>query len=140
MMRIKCTRRGAALLELAFSFMIVFGLFAGTFQWGYTFYVYDQLVTQVREGARYASTRTYDVSADAFTNSVRNVVVYGEPNPAPDSRPKVTGLEPSNVAVIAGPDSVTVSINGFTVDSIFGKITLEGRPNATFPHTSAAAD
>ena len=121
------------MLEFAVSFVIVLSLFAGTFQWGYTFYVYNTLVSQVRAGARYASSQSFDSNTEA---AVKNVVVYGQANPAPDAEPCVTGLTTSNVSVNASPtdQTVTVSITGFTINSVFGRFPLEGRPNATFPY------
>ena len=46
--------RGNALIEFALSFFLLFAMFAGIFQFAYSFYVYNALVTAVREGARRA--------------------------------------------------------------------------------------
>ena len=130
-------RRGAAMFEFALSFMVVFSLFAGTFQWGYTFYVYNTLVSQVRAGARYASSQSYNSDTET---AVKNVVVYGTSKPSPGAQPCVTGLATSNVSLSASPNdqTVTVSITGFTINAVFGKFALEGRPNATFPYSGTS--
>ena len=56
--RLRC-RKGNAILEFALAAGILVPAFAGTFQFGYTFYTYNQLVTAVGNGARYAAQRTY---------------------------------------------------------------------------------
>ena len=53
-------RRGNAMLEFALASSILVPLFAGVFQFGYTLYVYNNLDSAVRGGARYASLRAYD--------------------------------------------------------------------------------
>jgi len=133
----RTAERGAAMLEFAISFMVVFSLLAGTFQWGYTFYVYNRLVSQVRAGARYAASQSYDANTEL---AVKNMVVYGNARPTPDAEPCVTGLETSNVSLTtnAGERAITVAITGFTIDSVFGRFPLEGRPNATFPYTGTS--
>src|SRR5690349_6943876 len=78
--------RGEALIEFALSFFLIFAIFSGIFQFGYTFYVYNSLVNAVREGARYASIKPYDSTtttpSSAFQTAVQNMVVYGDANPA----------------------------------------------------------
>ena len=43
---------GHAMIELALSAGVMIACLAGTFQFGYTFYVYDELVSAVGSGAR----------------------------------------------------------------------------------------
>lgn len=139
--------RGDALIEFALSFFLVFAVFAGIFQFAYSFYAYNTLVNAVREGARYASLKPYDSTTttptSAFLSAVQNMVVYGDPNPAQGAKPVVPGLQPSNVALtvtgggtgtLTAPTQMTVSITGFTVDAVFGTWNLTGKPNATFPY------
>src|SRR4051794_12236397 len=52
-------QKGHAMIELALSATLMMSFLAGTFQFGYTFYVYNQLVTAVGNGGRYAAIRTY---------------------------------------------------------------------------------
>jgi hypothetical protein len=52
----------------------------GTFQFGYTFYVYNQLVTAVGNGGRYAAMRTYRASGstdiEKGKEAIRNMAVH----------------------------------------------------------------
>src|SRR5437899_6024109 len=91
-------RRGNAMLEFALAAGILFPAFVGTFQFGYTFYIYNNLSTAVRGGARYASMQSYDSASstpsDPFATAVKNVVVYG--NSAGTGDPVVSGLGTGN--------------------------------------------
>jgi Flp pilus assembly protein TadG len=141
--------RGDALIEFALSFFLVFAVFAGIFQFAYSFYVYNTLVTAVREGARYASIKPYDSTtttpSNTFKTAVQNMVVYRDANPANGTPPVVAGLQLSNVALavtggptggtLNAPTQMTISITGFTVDAVFGSWNLTGKPNCTFPYT-----
>ena len=49
--------RGSAFVEFALSSILLTSIFTGTFQFGYTFYVYNSLVTAVSAATRYASLR-----------------------------------------------------------------------------------
>ena len=73
--------RGNAMIEFAFSAAVLIPLFLATFQFGYTFYVYNLLSTQMRAGARYASLKTFTCSSQSsintFKTAVKNVVMYG---------------------------------------------------------------
>ena len=75
------------MLELAISAGVMVSCLVGTFQFGYTFYTYNQLVTAVGNGARYAAQRTYRAASDRTSNAgnaaIRNMVVYGDAQPAP---------------------------------------------------------
>ena len=139
--------RGNALIEFALSFFLIFAVFSGIFQFAYSFYVYNTLVVAVRQGARYASIKPYDSTSttqtSGFRNAVRNMVVYGDPNPPGGAPPAVPGLLASNVALfvtgggagtLTAPTQITVSITGFRIDAVFGTWNLSGKPNATFPY------
>jgi Flp pilus assembly protein TadG len=133
MMRRK-VQAGNALIEFAASLILLSGLFTGIFQVGYTFYNYQRLVNSVRAGARYGSIHQTGTAAD-IAQAVRNLVVYDDPAPAAGSKAAISGLDPSNVDVILGDNATTVAIRGFTLDSLFSKVKLEGRPAVTFPLT-----
>lgn len=139
--------RGNALIEFSLSFFLIFAVFGGIFQFGYSFYAYNALVNAVREGARYASLKPYDSAtatpSNAFLADVQNMVVYGTTAPANGATPVVQGLQLTNVAVtptgglsgtLTPPTQMTVSITGYRVDAVFGTWTLTGKPNATFPY------
>ncbi len=94
-------RSGSALIELTLAVPLLVSLFLGSFQFGYAFYLYNELTQAVRAGGRYASVRHYlslteTPSAD-YALAVRNMVVYG--HPAGGTVPVVPGLAPENVNV-----------------------------------------
>jgi hypothetical protein len=65
------------------------------------------------------------------------MVVYGDP--AGGTTPIVSGLKTSNVnlAVVfthSVPSGMTVSISGYTVDSIFAQNTFTNKPQVTYPY------
>ncbi len=80
---------------------------------GHLFWTHNALVEATRRGARYAATHAVN------DPNVKNVVVYGTPNPAPSAAPFVDNLEADNVMVEPSADfgvgqgSVSVSITGF---------------------------
>jgi Flp pilus assembly protein TadG len=88
-MRRRCTghaERGNALIEFAFAFTMISVLFTGVFRFGYTFYVYNNLQTNIRAGARFAAQKSYTpgpgstvsnpVPAASYVTDVQNMVVY----------------------------------------------------------------
>jgi TadE-like protein len=76
------SRRGNAMIEFALASFVLIPLFIGTFQFGYTFYVYNLLCTQMRAGARYASLKTFKGSdVSGFKTAVQNMVMYDNPEP-----------------------------------------------------------
>lgn len=137
------SEKGHAMLELAISAGVLVTCLAGTFQFGYTFYVYNQLVSAVGNGARYAAQRTYRGATpddiDRGKAAIRNMVVYGDAQPVSDATPAVTGLKPEQVEVewIAprggAPEAVDVSIRGYTVNAIFKAYTFDRKPFVEFP-------
>jgi len=140
------SRKGNAMLEFAVASVILVPVFAGTFQFGYTLFVYNNLDTAVRGGARYASLRSYDsatsIPSSDFSTAVRNMVVYG--NSAGTGHPIAPGLTVENVQILptmkgAIPESITVQISGYQVDAIFTKITFNAKPSTTFPYAGTPA-
>ena len=74
------SRRGNALVEFAIASTVLIPIFVGTFQFGYSFYVYNLISTQIRSGARYASLRTFRCSNSASIDTFK--------------RPKATACAP----------------------------------------------
>jgi Flp pilus assembly protein TadG len=145
-MRAFRSRRGNAMLELAIATGILVPTFTGVFQFGYTFFVYNSLGSAVRGGARYASIRTYDSSSSnpsvSFDTAVKNMVVFG--NPAGTGSPISPGLTVGHVQVLpnmkgAIPRSITVRINGYTVNAIFKATTFNAKPSTTFEYMGTPA-
>jgi Flp pilus assembly protein TadG len=131
----KKSERGNALLEFALGFAVLWLLFAGLYQFGYSFYVYNAVMTSVENAAELGAKMTYDTGDPSqFTNAVTNMVVYG--NTTAGTTPMVPGLSSSNVSLSLNlqnsiPTDVTVSINNYTVDCLFTKFTFNGKPRAS---------
>ncbi|HYM08296.1 MAG TPA: TadE/TadG family type IV pilus assembly protein [Terriglobales bacterium] len=140
--------RGNALVEFALSFGLLLAVFSGVWQFGYTFYIYNGLVSAVRNGARYGALADYDGGSSngaSYKANVANMAVYGTANPASGASPIVPGLTTSKVSVVPTVDSagvpsrVTVQITGFTIpddlSGIFAAFTLNGKPSCSFEYT-----
>jgi len=111
------------------------------FQYGYCYFAYNNLESQVRWAAQYASRITYDSSTSTPTNnyrdSVRNMVLYGDP--AGGTTPVVPGLSASDISVMmqfsrSRPAAVTVTVGRYTVNAVFRSVTFSGKPGVTFPY------
>jgi hypothetical protein len=140
---------GNAALEFGLSLAVMVPLLAGLFTYGYSFYQYQLLQHAVRDGARYAALRNYDslstTPTSGFSTAVQNMTVYGTPAPADGAAPLVRGLKKENIELIVTgkgsgsltpPRAMTVRIKNYTINQVFGKRTLTGRPFATFPFTA----
>jgi len=134
-------RRGNAMVEFALSFALLFPVLAGAYQFGYAFFIYNEMQTAVRAGARYASLRTYNSATSTpaadYLAAVQNVVVYG--SPAGGEQPVVPGLEPDNVTVTVAfesgvPRQVTVGIENYQVDAVFRLLDFDKKPHVTMPY------
>src|SRR6266702_2112387 len=120
------SQRGSALVEFALAAPLGILALAGTFQFGYAFYVYNQLQLSIRSAVRYGSLVDYKGSSATCVattqNSVKNMVVYGTPTPGASDSPVVRGLSTTNVNVNFNadaksvPTTVTVSATGFSVN------------------------
>ncbi len=148
---IRRRRGGNVLIEFALGDFVLFSVFTGTFQFGYTFYQYNLLKNAVNNGASYASLRPYDSAtctpSDAFKTAVKNMVVYADPT-GTNTKPVVTGLTTSNVnfstvgwsfSPCVGqtggtPVSMTVSISNYTINAVVGSQTFTNKPAATYPY------
>jgi len=131
------------MIELALCAGLMVTCLGGTFEFGYTFYVYNQLVTAVGNGGRYAALRIYRAATaddvERGKTAIRNMVVYGDSRPAPDAAPLVAHLKPEQIKVewIPGesgaPSAVNVSLIDYHVDAVFGQFKFAGRPGVEFP-------
>ena len=132
-------RSGSVLVEFTLSAIFLTGLFLGVWQFGYGFYIYNELEQSVRAGARYASLRTYNSATSTptsdFLTAVQNVVVYGDP--AGGTTPVAPGLTTANVSLTVTftsvPTEMNVAITGYQLPTYFGSQTLSGKPTTTFP-------
>jgi len=139
------SRRGNAMIEFALASMVLVYTLAGVFQFGYSMYLYNELVGAVRAGARYASLAKISNSGDkslpsGYNTAVKNMVVYGNTSPANGDQPVVPGLTTSMVNDVVinwdsgnVPTDCTVSINSYTIDAVFKTFTLSGKPFYKIP-------
>ncbi len=137
-------QHGHAMIELTVAATVMLAFLGGTVQFGYSFYLYNQLVTAVANGARYAASRTYrsasrpDVEKGA--NAIRNMVVYGDPHPAPDAAPVLPGLKPEQIDVkwildpAGTPEFVDVVVSKHQINALFGTLELNSRPFVEYPY------
>ena len=133
--------RGNAMLEFAIGATTLVSIFAGTFQFGYTFYQYNLLKNAVENGATYAALKTYNSATSTpsndFKTAVQNIVVYGDPGGG--STPIVPGLATNdvnlNVTFTNGvPTAMTVSISSHTIQAVFGNTTFTNKPSVTYSY------
>ena len=85
-------QRGATLVEFAIAATVFLTVMFAVLEFGRALWVHNALTDAARRGARYAVIHS---AADA--DSVKNVVVYGDP--AGGSTPVVNNLTTSNVTV-----------------------------------------
>jgi Flp pilus assembly protein TadG len=146
-------RRGNAMVEFALAAGVLIPLFVGTFQFGYTFYVYNLLCSQMRAGARYASLLTFACSSaneiTSFKTAVKNVVMYG--NPAGTGTVIEPGLTASQLDVEikdssgnnAGPSNIPsyvyVTTVNYSVNAVITTFSFNGKPIVKFPYVGRYA-
>jgi Flp pilus assembly protein TadG len=139
-------RSGSAVIELALSLPVLVGLFLGTLQFGYAFFIYNELEQSVRAGARYASMRKYSsltaTPDNSYTNAVCNVVVYA--NPAGGTEPVAPGLTTAQVLITVtmqngAPATVSVAIDGYRLPQVISAVLLTRKPATQFPYLGVFA-
>jgi Flp pilus assembly protein TadG len=129
------SQKGSAILEFAISWSVLVALLTGVYQFGYTFYIYNQLMTSVTNAAELGSKMDYDTqNADTYTTALKNMVLYGDTTA--QAKPIVPGLAAGNVDVNVTllntiPQDLTISITGLKVDAVFTSFTFTGKPRAT---------
>lgn len=136
------------MIEFAAASIILIPLFVGTFQFGYTFYVYNLLCTQMRAGARYASLKTFKCLSSSeitdFKTAVKNMVMYGNPDGTgtliePGLTASQIDVEVKDVNGVNAdqshiPSYVTVTTLNYQVDAVITKFTFNGKPIVRFPY------
>lgn len=139
------SRRGNAMVEFALASGVLVPLFLGTFQFGYTFYVYNLLCTQMRAGARYASLKTFQCSSiDTFKTQVKNMVMYGNPDgtgtliepglTAAQLDVEVKDVNGNNADATHTPSYVTVTTVNYSVNAVVTTFNFNGKPIVRFPY------
>ncbi len=132
----KKSERGNAMLEFALGFSLLWMLFAGVYQIGYAYYIYDRLTVATADAVQLGSRLTYDTSnPSAFSTSLTNMVLYGSETAG--TYPVVPNLGAGNVVVDAHtnasgiPHYITVNITGYTINALFKSFSLPNKPGAT---------
>jgi len=132
--------RGVAIVEFGVGAGLLLAAFSGTFAIGYALIRYDQLVTAVAQGARYASMAPYDsqtaTPSASYSSAVKNMVLYGSPV---QGSAALGGLTAANVNLVISfsngvPASVEVSLTGYTINALFQAFRLTGKPRVTYPY------
>ncbi len=128
-------RRGTALIEFALAFAALWAIASAVFEFGYSMYVYNSLVSALTHAGLYAARETFTEPGSDFTNAVRNMAVYGAPDGG--TRALAPGLTPGHVTVdltrdAAGvPATVSVGVTGYQIKALFRTYTLDGRPRVS---------
>jgi len=134
-------RAGNIMIEFALGSGILVMAFVGTFQFGYTFLEYHNLENAVARGARYASLIPYDstttIPSGTFSTAVKNMVLYGSSTAG--TSPAVPGLTAANVNLTVTftngvPGAMTISVSGYSINSIFATSTLTNKPRITYAY------
>ena len=141
------------MIEFAFSASVLIPLFLGTFQFGYSFYIYNLLSTQMRAGARYASLKTFQCQnaseITAFKTAVKNVIMYGnsagtgtliEPGlTAGQLDVKIKDINGVDADATHVPNYVSVATLNYSVNAVVGTINFNGKPFVQFPYVGRYA-
>ena len=124
------------MLEFALGFFVLWAMFAGVYQIGYAFYVYNALLASVADAAQLGSKLGYDTaSPSTYSTSLKNMVVYGDETAG--TKTVVPNLATSNVSVSVNLDSagmptdVTVFITGYSINALFTSYSLNSKPRVT---------
>ena len=145
------SRRGSAMVEFALCATLLTTMFTGVFRFGYEMYVYNELVSGVRAGARYASLAKVSndgsncTSQSAYQTAVQNMVVYGSSTAGTQTiAPSLTTGQVAVAVACSGngnaaavPTSVTVDISSYTVNAVVASWTVTGKPAITIPYFGA---
>lgn len=132
-------RTGHVAVEVGLSFPLVFVVMVGTFTFGQTLFTYNMLVSSMRSAARYASLAPYDLpNGTDWKARVKNMAVFGDPDPAPGSIPLAHGLKLEHVSVTpllvnGEPQRVTVAVQNLDIHNLFQDVTTS-KPVVVFPY------
>lgn len=134
-------RRGNVFVEFALGFGLIAILASGGVVFGLALDQYNELQTAVRRAARYgAAASLEDVAAAAeWRQRVRNVAVYGVPEPRADAVAVAPGLSANDIDVElryhgSELDAVRVAVRQYRLSGAFGGMELAGKPAVIFPY------
>jgi len=129
------------MVEFAIGSFVLIAALAGTFEFGYSFYIYNNLQTAVNNGAKYAALRTYESTDNTpgacFQTAVQDMVAYGDPT-GTNTTPVAPNLTPGDVSVNVTfangvPSTMTVGISSYAINAVFKTINLANKPQVTYP-------
>lgn len=138
--------RGNTMIEFALAFPLLFLIFIGTFQFGYSFYVFHRLESTVRAAARFGAIYPYTSSngnpTTEYLTAIKNYAVSGGPDAATPL--VVPGLTTDHIVVTVStlngvPNRVKVAITGYQINAIFQTFTLDNRPFSSFRYAGRIA-
>lgn len=113
--RRRARQRGQAFVESALSLLVFITMMIGVLDLGQMIYFQQSLVERTRAAARYGSI------SPTQTAAIRNVAIYGRPNPPEGAYPVLPGLTQSMVSVETfgmGTTSprITIAISGYPIN------------------------
>jgi len=141
-------RRGSAIVEWAISSLVVVPLLLAALQAGHTFYIYNLLSSQVRDGVRYASRRTFRCADTAsiakFKTDVSNVARFGNPQgtgpllepglSADQIKVEIKAKNGADAGPRNAPAHVIVSTANYSVEALYKELSFSGKPFLQFPY------
>lgn len=142
----KKAQNGVALVEFALILPLLLLLTFATTEYARAIYEYNSLTKSVRNAARYLTTKAYGPTGclsakQAYHTTATNIAVYG--NPAGSGQPLARGLTTANIAAgdicyaastgsVPTIHTVTVTIRGYTFQSLFTSVFGLGSGSVTF--------
>ena len=147
------SQRGSALIELALSSLVLIPVLFGTFQFGYTFYIYNLLCTQINASAKYAAMRTFrcadSTSITKFKTATANMVRFGNPDgsgaliepglTAAEVDVQIKDRNGASADATHLPTYVTVSTLNYSVNAVFTTFTFTSKPILRVPYVGRFA-
>jgi Flp pilus assembly protein TadG len=133
-------QRGSSIVEFAIGATVLTLIFIGTWEFGYAFYIYNNLLSAVDNGAKYAAVKTYDSNSttpsSAFKTAVQNMVVYGQSTTG--TKTVVPGLATTQVTVTPTftngvPTAMTVALSGYSLNAVVTTFTIS-KPQVSYPY------
>jgi len=133
-------QRGSSIVEFAIGASVLTLIFIGTWEFGYAFYIYNNLLSAVDNGAKYAAVKTYDSNSStpssAFKTAVQNMVVYGQSTTG--TKTVVPGLATTQVTVTPTftngvPTAMTVALSGYSLNAVVTTFNIS-KPQVSYPY------
>jgi Flp pilus assembly protein TadG len=133
-------QRGSSIIEFAIGAFVMAFILLGTWEFGYSFYIYNNLLAAVDNGARYAAVRTYDSNSAtpsaAFSTAVKNMVVFGQPTTG--TKAMAPGLATTNVTLTPTftngvPTAMTVALSSYSLNAVVTSFNIS-KPQVTYPY------